>query len=72
MEESRFQGNLADIPFAQLLFSIWQREKSGCLKIRKDKVEKRLQLERGKIVAKQGAFSEKDFLQLLVEKNLRQ
>ncbi len=72
MEESRFQGNLADIPFAQLLFSIWQREKSGCLKIRKDKVEKRLHLERAKIVLKQGAFSEKDFLQSLAEKTLRQ
>jgi len=72
MEESRFQGNLADIPFVQLLFGIWQREKSGCLKIRKDKVEKRLQLERAKIVVKQGAFPEKNFLQSLAEKNLRQ
>lgn len=72
MEESRLQGKLADIPFAPLLFNIWKEEKSGCLIIRKDKVEKRLHLERAKIVVKQGAFPEKDFLQSLAEKNLRQ
>lgn len=70
MEEIRLQGNLADIPFAQLLFIIWQREKSGCLKIRKDEVKKRLHFERGKIAAEQGSFPEKDFLQTLAEKNL--
>ncbi len=68
MEECGFQGNLADIPFAQLLFSIWQREKSGCLKLRKNKVEKRLYLEKGKIVVKRGTFPEKDFLKKLAKK----
>ena len=72
MEECGFQGNLADIPFAQLIFSIWQRKKSGCLKLRKNEVEKRLYLEKGKIVVKRGAFPKKNFLQTLVKKNRRQ
>ena len=68
MEECGFQENLADIPFAPLLFSIWQREKYGCLKLRKNKVEKRLCLEKGKIVVKRGTFPEKDSLKKLVKK----
>ncbi len=70
MAETDLQGNLNEIPFVQLLFRIWQREKSGCLKIKKDKVEKRLYLEKGEITVKQASFSERDFLQNLVEKNL--
>lgn len=70
MEENWPQGSLTDIPFAQLLFNIWKEEKSGYLNIKKDKVEKSLCLQRGKIVVKQGAFPEKIFLETLVKKNI--
>lgn len=70
MEETGLQGNLTEIPFAQLLFRCWQREKSGCLKIKKDEVEKRLYLEKGEIAIRQGSFPEKDFFQNLVERNI--
>lgn len=70
MEESWLRGDLADIPFPQLLFRIWQREKSGYLNIRKDEVEKKLYLKKGELAVEQGSFSDKDFLKMLVEKNL--
>lgn len=70
MEETGLQGNLTEFPFAQLLFRCWQREKSGCLKIKKDEVEKRLYIEKGEIAVKKDSFPEKNFLQNLVEKNI--
>jgi len=70
MDETGLQGNLTEIPFALLLFRCWHREKSGCLKIKKDEIEKRLYLEKGEIRVKQDSFPEKDFFQNLVEKNL--
>jgi hypothetical protein len=48
MEECGFQGNLADIPFVQLQFSIWQREKSGYLKLRKIKSKRNCILKRAR------------------------
>jgi hypothetical protein len=70
MEETGLQGNLAEIPFALLLFRCWKGERFGCLKIKNDEVEKRLYLEKGKIRVKKDSFPEKDFLQNLVKKNL--
>ncbi|UCC38290.1 MAG: DUF4388 domain-containing protein [Candidatus Aminicenantes bacterium] len=70
MEEKSLQGNLTELPFAHLLFRCWQREKSGCLKLKKDKIEKKLYLEKGEIAVKQGSFPEKDFLQNLAEKSI--
>lgn len=70
MEESRFRGKLADIPFAQLLFHIWKSEKSGYLKISKEKSTKRFYIESGRIAVELSSFPEKDFLQTLADKNL--
>lgn len=70
MEENSLQGNIAQIPFPHLLFEIWQKEKSGHLRIQKDRVEKRLSFEKGNIVIERESFPEIDFLKTLVEKKI--
>lgn len=70
MEETRFQGNLTGLPFAQLLSLLWQGEKSGCLKIIKDNKEKTLYIDKGRMAVEQSSFPEREFLQFLVKKDL--
>ena len=70
MEENSLQGNLDQIPFSFLLFEIWRKEKSGHLRIQKNKAEINLSLEKGTIVVERASFPEKDFLKTLVEKKI--
>jgi len=59
MQESRLRGDLSETSFAQFIFSFWHREKSGFLKIKKEKIEKMLYLQKSKIAVNQGLFSKK-------------
>lgn len=70
MEETRFQGNLTGLPFARLFSLLWQEEKSGSLKIRKDNEEKTLCLDRGQMAVEQSSFPQREFLQFLVKSDL--
>lgn len=70
MEELRHKENLLVTPFAQLLFRIWQNEKSGRLTIKNDNFEKRLCFIKGNIAVERDFFPEEDFLKTLVEKKI--
>lgn len=70
MEICRLQGHLSITPFSQVLFRIWQEEKSGSLKIKKDKLEKRLCFKKGNITIERVFFPGKHFLKALVEKKI--
>jgi len=70
MEESWLKGNLSARHFSQVLFRIWQTEKSGFLKIKVNQKEQRLYLERGNIAIEQSTFPEPDFLKALVKKGI--
>ncbi len=70
MEETRFQGSLSGLPFARLISLLWQEEKSGSLKIRKDNQEKTLFIDKGQMAVERSSFAEREFLQFLVKKNL--
>ncbi len=70
MQESLLRGNTSRLPFAKLLLALFQEEESGYLRIKKDKLDKNLYLEKGEIAAVRSLLPEKDFLKALVEKNL--
>jgi len=70
MNEFPLQGNLSALPFSQLLFCIWQQEKTGLLRIKKEKKVKRLYFKNGNIVGELESLSEKDFLKLLTKKKI--
>lgn len=70
MEKCRLQGKFSDTPFPQLLFRIWQEEKSGSLKTKNDKLEKRLCFKKGNITIERVLFPGKHFLKALVERKI--
>ncbi|MFB0564785.1 MAG: DUF4388 domain-containing protein [Candidatus Aminicenantaceae bacterium] len=70
MNELPLQGNLAETPLPQLLFSIWHKEKTGLLRITKEKIEKKLYFKKRNIVGELASFSEKDFLKMLIKKKM--
>jgi hypothetical protein len=70
MKEILFSGSLAEMPFPQLLFKIWQNERSGCLRLQKGPEERSLYFDKGHIVVENETFSDKDFLAALVKKKV--
>ena len=69
-QESWIRGNLSKTPLTQLLFHIWKKEKTGCLKIKDARVEKSLCFKRGNVTLERRSFPGKDFLESLVEKKI--
>lgn len=61
MDENSWRENLAATPLAQLLFRIWERKKSGHLRIQGDGVEKNLCFSKGDLALAEGFISERDF-----------
>jgi hypothetical protein len=61
MNENSWRGNFAATPLPQLLFRIWERKKSGHLRIQREEVEKNLCFSKGNLALAEGFFSEEDF-----------
>ena len=70
MKEILFSGSLVEVPFPQLLFKIWQNERSGRLRLQKGTGEKSLYFDKGHVVVENETFSDKDFLAALVKKKV--
>jgi hypothetical protein len=69
MEEFAARGNLSEIPLARLLLQIWQKEKTGCLRLQNREMAANLFFEKGGLVIERDSFPEKDFLKDLFENN---
>jgi len=70
MKEIAFSGTLAETPFPQVLFKIWQNERSGRLRLQKGPEERSLYFDKGHIVVENETFSDSDFLAALVKKKV--
>jgi hypothetical protein len=69
MEELPPRGNLSETPLASLLYQIWQKEKTGCLRLKDGERAASLYFEKGNPVIERGSFPEKEFLKDLFENN---
>jgi hypothetical protein len=69
MEEVSPRGSLSEIPLARLLFQVWQKEKTGCLRLKDGEKTAGLYLEKGSPIVERGSFPEKEFLKDLFENN---
>lgn len=70
MENNLLHGDLADTPFASLLFRVWKEKKTGHLKVKKETVEKIIYFQKGNIAIGRGKFNEKDLFRAIAQKNL--
>ena len=68
MEAKNLELDSSDILFAQLLFSIWQIKKSGCLLVKKGPIKKSIYFKKGKIIIGEKTFGKKNFLKTLTQK----
>jgi hypothetical protein len=68
MKENFLKGDTSFSPFPRLLFSLWQKEKSGQLRIQRGATVKRLHFEKGNIILEPKGTPENDFLRILVER----
>lgn len=68
MNKAWEKGNFADIPFARLLFLIWQDQKSGSLKILKKTDESIFHFKKGSIAVTKESFDRKRLCEYLTRK----
>lgn len=61
MDENSWRGSLTATPLPQVLFRIWERKKSGLLKIQGAGAEKGIHFSKGELALAEGSYSEKDF-----------
>ncbi|MFZ2053525.1 MAG: DUF4388 domain-containing protein [Candidatus Aminicenantales bacterium] len=66
MAEETWRGNLAVIPFPQLLFRIWEKRDSGHLSIQAEGVERSISFVKGDPALAEGCFSSELFLKRLL------
>jgi len=65
MTDNVFQGSLSRVSLPQILFQIWQRERTGCLMLNKPGRVQTLCFEKGSLFIDGSEFQEKDFLESL-------
>jgi hypothetical protein len=66
MAEETWRGNLAETPFPQLLFRIWEKRDSGRLNIQAEEFEKSVIFIKGDPALVEGSFSSELFLKSLL------
>jgi len=70
MSDNRLEGNLGSTPFARVLFEIWQKEKSGRLRLLHQESEISLSFERGRLCVEKESFPEDAFADSLLKRRL--
>jgi hypothetical protein len=70
MNEESWRGNLATTPFPLVLFRIWERKKSGHLRIKGQEGERALYFSGGDLALAEGFFSEDNFLKKIIAARL--
>jgi hypothetical protein len=70
MTERPFEGTIYSTPFPRLLFSVWRREATGRLRLKKDEDERALYLDKGRVVIDRAGLDENELLKALVKKRI--
>lgn len=65
MADNVFQGSLSRVSLPQVLFQVWQRERTGCLLLDKAGRVQTLCFDKGSLFIDGSEFQEKDFLESL-------
>lgn len=68
--ESRIRGNFTQRAFSELLFDLWQLEKTGLLNSHREGIERKLAFQKGQLAVTTSVFSEKNFLDFLCRKEI--
>jgi len=70
MDENSLHGNLSEIPFAEVLHRIWQREGSGYLSLQSESGPRILSFDRGRAALDADSFPGRQFLRFLSERGI--
>jgi hypothetical protein len=70
MSDNRLEGRLGSTPFARVLFEIWQKERSGRLRLIHEGAETSLFFERGRLCVESETFPEEAFAGSLLKRRL--